>query len=261
VVPFLEIPPLTIGGWRLYPFTLLVITAVLFGHFHFLIRTRKQGIDTPISAGMSLWTILGGFIGSHLIKLAYNPAMLRRSWIAALDVYNGMSSFGGFLGALGAMTLYFHIRGIDPATRRRMTDSAAYVLPFAWSFGRAGCAIAHDHPGIRTEGWLAVAYPGGARYDLGLLELLFVVLFFIPAFLWLDRKPRAAGFYPGLFLAVYGVFRLALDQLHDAPPRYLGVTMDQWAASCAILAGAWFLLNGHRQARLASGVPDRHDNL
>ena len=110
------------------------------------------------------------------------------------------------------------------------------MFPRAWLFGRLGCTISHDHPGIRTESWLGVQYPGGARYDLGLLEVLFT-LGYIGLLAMLDRRRRAAGFYLGLFLTTYGVFRLALDSLHENPLRYFGLTVDQYASAAATVAG------------------------
>ena len=92
--------------------------------------------------------------------------------------------------------------------------------------GRAGCAWVHDHPGIRSTVWLAVRYPGGQRFDLGLLEMLFLALLAV-CFLLLARKPRAPGFFAGWTFVIYGSFRVGLDQLHANPPRRMGITPDE----------------------------------
>jgi prolipoprotein diacylglyceryltransferase len=47
----------------------------------------------------------------------------------------------------------------------RLLDTAAFAVPFAAALGRLGCALAHEHPGRLSKSWLAVRYPGGARYD------------------------------------------------------------------------------------------------
>jgi phosphatidylglycerol:prolipoprotein diacylglycerol transferase len=246
MIPYLEVPDLTFGTWRIEPFTLLVVAAVLTGHFHFLARTRRRGIDLPVAAGMSLWVCVGGFIGSHLLKLVYDPAILVRGWTGLFNIFNGMSSFGGLAGALLAMPLYFRFNRVEVPARAVMVDCLAYVFPFAWVFGRMGCAISHDHLGIRAASIWAVAFPGGPRYDLGLLELLFIVSGIVPLFLWLDRKQHAPGTYPGVFLTIYGLFRIMLDQLHEDPPRYLGITIDQCAGAVAVFAGLWFLHHSRR---------------
>ena len=109
-------------------------------------------------------------------------------------------------------------------------------MPFAWAIGRLGCALVHDHPGIRSAGLLAVAYPGGARYDLGVLEVFFHVLL-AGCFLLFDRSRRPAGFYFAAFFCAYGPFRFLLDGLHVNPPRYFGWTVDTYASVLATLIG------------------------
>ena len=87
--------------------------------------------------------------------------------------------------------------------------------------GRVGCALVHDHKGLFTHSWIAVRFPEGARFDLGLIECLFLAAL-SALFLWLDRRPRPVGFYFGLFWLCYGLFRVLLDTLHVQPWRFYG---------------------------------------
>ena len=100
-------------------------------------------------------------------------------------------------------------------------DALEFVFPRAWLFGRLGCALTHDHPGIPDGVWLGVRYPEGARYAVRLLEVLFT-LGYLGVLMVLDGRQWPAGFYLGLFLSTYGLFRLFLDRLHEAPVRYWG---------------------------------------
>ena len=65
----------------------------------------------------------------------------------------------------------------------------------------------------------------------------------------LSRTAKIPGFFFGLFFLLYGPFRLALDQLHIDPPRYLGITLDQYAGIAALLGGASFLFMIFREQR------------
>jgi phosphatidylglycerol:prolipoprotein diacylglycerol transferase len=133
-------------------------------------------------------------------------------------------------------------------------DLLAFSFPFGWIFGRAGCAIAHDHPGIRAYNWLSVNFPGGPRYDLGLLEFL-LTLAAIPLFLWLDRQPRPAGFYLGLGLLITGPFRFFLDSLHEpGVPRFI-LTPDQAWGLLATVAGVLILAKALQRERNITGSP------
>jgi hypothetical protein len=125
------------------------------------------------------------------------------------------------------------VPGVD---LRSFLDIIAFAFPFAWIFGRLGCYLVHDHPGVASDSWLAVRYPTGPRFDLGLIELLFTMLVG-SAFLILERRRRPKGFYLGWLLVVYGPFRWILDGLHETTPHWLGLSPDRWFALGAMLAG------------------------
>src|SRR5260370_37083557 len=78
---------------------------------------------------------------------------------------------GGFLGGL----LWCRFRRLSLFETLRRLDIVAYATPFAWMFGRLGCALAHDHRGLPSTSWIAVQFPEGPRYDLGLIEFLFLI--------------------------------------------------------------------------------------
>jgi phosphatidylglycerol:prolipoprotein diacylglycerol transferase len=81
--------------------------------------------------------------------------------------------------------------------------------------------------------------PGMGFHDLGWYEFLFTLGVICPAFLLLDRKPRAAGFFPLLFLSLYIPVRFVLDFLRIVDVRYAGLTPGQWAALAAIPVVGW----------------------
>ncbi|HEY4102249.1 MAG TPA: prolipoprotein diacylglyceryl transferase family protein, partial [Polyangiaceae bacterium] len=123
-------------------------------------------------------------------------------------------------------------------------------FPAAWVFGRMGCSVAHDHPGIASDLWFAVQYPGGGRFDLGLYEMLLTIPLAL-AFLYLRRKPRPWGFYLGAMSIAYAPVRFALDFLRvkesnglsgAVDPRYGGLTPAQWACFALLGAGVYFFV-------------------
>jgi phosphatidylglycerol:prolipoprotein diacylglycerol transferase len=131
------------------------------------------------------------------------------------------------------------LRKIKPKDMIPYFDALAFVFPQAWIFGRMHCAWVHDHPGIQTNSWLGVQFPGKTRYDLGVVEVLYLAAVIV-LFYWLDRKPRPPGFYLPAFLIPYGLFRLWLDTLHVDVMRYGGLSVDQWSSLAAIAAGIGF---------------------
>ena len=244
MLPYVTVPPIFVGAVAVQPFALLVSIGVLVAHFLLLTRAHRSGLPRAWAAEFSLTMVGCGFAGATLFKLLYRPDLVASlGWGVFLHL-PGISSFGGLFGALGGAWAYLAARRIAPPDRVAYLDAAGFSFPFGFVFGRLGCTITHDHPGLRSEsGWLTVAYPDGARYDLGLLELVFL-LAVGAAFLWLDRQPRRRGFFIATLLTVYGLFRVALDRLHVDPPRYAGISVDQWAGAGIAALGLFFL---HRQ--------------
>src|SRR5205823_284535 len=138
-----------------------------------------------------------------------------------LDVRQGISSFGGFLGAFLAMFYFTRKEGYPLLAA---TDVLLYALAFGWVFGRLGCFSAHDHPGIYTNFFLGVRYPEGTRHDLGLDEALFAFAL-SSSFFFLSKKPHRNGFYAAITCIAYGPVRFCFDFLRirdvgGADPRY-----------------------------------------
>jgi phosphatidylglycerol:prolipoprotein diacylglycerol transferase len=236
MLPYLEIGPIHLGPFRIFPFALLLGTALLVGHFLIVRRAARTGLNSTRAAEMHLSAIALGFPVAALFKFVYHLEILELDWWTVLTRHLAISSFGGLFGGLGGIALFLRMRGLRGEEAWRYADLAAFAFPFAWIFGRMGCVIVHDHPGIRSSNWLTVAYPGGARYDLAVIEVIFVALM-AALFFALDRAKRPAGLFLALLLCLYGPFRIWLDTFHVDPPTYFGWPVDRWAGVVILIAG------------------------
>ena len=171
MVPYLEIPPLMIGSLEFQPFGILVATGVVVGCWVAFRRAREYGLEERFVRIALWWVLVTAFLTSHFVEvLVYDPeSVFSDPWIL-LKVSQGISSFGGFFGGLLGLFVYTRLYKQPFA---RYTDVISLGLMTGWIFGRTGCYITHDHPGIHTDFFLAVAYPDGPRHDLGFYELLF----------------------------------------------------------------------------------------
>ena len=208
------------------------------------VAARGGDIDRKTARTLPEVLLLGGFVGAHLVHvLFYHPELLRADPWVLLKVWAGISSIGGFAGAALAGAWLLRRRG-QPVLP--YADRVVVALTVGWIFGRLGCASAHDHPGHRTEFWLAVAFPDGARHDLGLYELLYALVVLLPLMLAITRRPWRTGLPTGWWLAAYGGARFGLDFLRaaDRPfvdARYGGLTPAQYGALVMLTAGVLLL--------------------
>jgi phosphatidylglycerol:prolipoprotein diacylglycerol transferase len=298
MLPYIHVNDIMIGGLPLHPFGLLVATGVLIGTALATWRAKQRGLDLDKLNSFITWMLLAGFIGGHMLDtIFYHPTeiakienghfMFTRPW-SLLLLYEGLSSFGGFVGAIIGIVLWkFYVikpRKLGPVSipwfaRREggslpvvpFCDVILSVFPVAWMFGRTGCTVVHDHPGALAphDALLAVGYPDRrqtydsfielvhgpvARYDLGLLELMFtIVLATLFALTWRKRLPT--GTYLVAAALSYGPVRFAMDYLRiadteSADPRYGGLTPAQWCCLALIGVGValYFLVVRKQQA-------------
>src|SRR5688572_6172816 len=116
-------------------------------------RAAGDGLEPMVADRMVTWILIGGFIGAHLVdRLIYFPGETLADPISLLKFWDGLSSFGGFVGAVAGALLFFRRERSLP--RWRYLDAVAYGFPFGWIFGRLGCTVALDHPGKPTDFFL-----------------------------------------------------------------------------------------------------------
>jgi phosphatidylglycerol:prolipoprotein diacylglycerol transferase len=290
MIPYIHVPDLKIGPLTLHPFGLLVATGVILGTYLATRRARQRGLDLEKLNSFITWMLIGGFLGGHMLDQVFYhwPEFVKRPWSIFL-LYEGLSSFGGFIGAFIGITLWkfyetaplARVPGIGfiiPRFRKReltmpilpFADVILSVFPVAWVFGRSGCSVVHDHPGMKAEAgsWLAVAFGRPERiqkllsigtgdlelrwgnapqFDLGLLEMMFtVILATLLALTW--RKKLATGSYVAATALCYAPVRFAMDFLRvrdvdQADPRFGSLTPAQWMCVVLFLFGIGMVLH------------------
>ena len=289
LIPYIQVHDLHIGPLTIHPFGLLVATGTLLGIWLATRRGRLIGLPPARLSSFISWMLVGGFIGGHVLdEVFYHPReVLVQPW-SLLYLWAGLSSFGGFVGGLLGVVLWkyyemkpaFHVGrwlSITRPVRRAVTltlmpycDVVLSVFPVAWVFGRLGCSVVHDHPGIvahavlplavaygagplKAYGWFDLRFGDTPRYDLGTLEMLFAVLIaFLFAFNWNRRLPR--GWYVAALLILYAPVRFGLDFLRLDDPaggdlRYAGLTPAQWACIALFGVGVTLAARLQRQQR------------
>lgn len=253
MIPYFQFPSLQLGPFTLQSFGVLAALGVSLSAWLLVREATRAGLDPAPMRDAPVWALAGGMIGGHLMHvLLYHPEELRGLQI--LKFWDGLSSTGGVLGGTLALMLWFRLH------RKRFRDYAdAFALAVApgWAVARLGCFTVHDHPGVLTSFPLAVAFPGGARHDLGLYDA--ILLGAITAVLFASRHKLAGRLLPLLAL-LYSIGRFLLDFLRArdiayADARYLGLTPAQYVC---IGLFAWGSVQLFKKRRDGAGPDAQH---
>jgi len=229
-LPYLDLPPLQIGGleWS-WSMTAWSFAGLLF-YASFVRKVEADSGRGRTASELFLFAFLGAAAGGLLASGWRGPQ-------SSMAVLAGMASTFAYLA------LFQRKEGLENSIR--LIDAGCAVAPFPFAFVRLGCVLEHAHPGVRSDSFLAVDYPGGPRWDLALLELLFFV---VVGLLFRSSWIRAP-WRPVALFGLFGLFRAGLEPLRidfqgpSQAPLYL--------FSAAVAAAAFLWLHSRKTGRLA----------
>jgi phosphatidylglycerol:prolipoprotein diacylglycerol transferase len=258
LIPYFQIPSIPlVGSFAIHPFGVLVAGGIIAGAKLTQRRGARLGLDRELVGRMIFASVASGLIIAHVVDVAlYQSGDLEKRFYSLIDPRTGLSSMGGFAGAVLGLWLWCRRNGQEVLA---YADSLAFGLALGWVLGRLGCFVAHDHPGDLTQFFLGVDYPcprppcakvegwifTGAtyrRHDLGFYEAL-VAAVLTGLYLIAERFRPRKGFFVATIALYYGPIRFFLDYLRaqdveGADPRWLlGWTPAQYAAILVTLVG------------------------
>jgi len=222
-------------------------------------KVKPKNVDDVVFYG-ALGAIVGGRIGYMFVyahqELFADPLSIFTVW------KGGMSFHGGLSGVLVAMWLYGRYAGIKFFD---LTDAIATWSSGGIFFGRIGNFINGELWGKVTSPdapW-AVIVNGEPRHASQLYEAFLegLVLSFV---LWFyTRKPRPTAAASGLFLILYGLFRILIEfvRVPDEQLGYLSlgwITMGQVLSLPMVILGAVIFTLALRRGRDADDTPSEN---
>ena len=209
---------LAIDNFVIYTFGALMVLAVLAALWWLRRTARRRGLPVDAVMSLSVWLLVGGLVGAKVFK-AGRLLLQGESW--SIGLLEGAGDFyGGFLGALVVVLVYFWRRRDLPAWR--IADLYGPALALGQSIGRIGCLMAGDDYGKPTNLPWAVTFTdpeaatiGGAPLGVPLHpvqlyeSLACLALFFL--LVWLSRPQRFDGFVVLSYALGYAVLRFFIE--------------------------------------------------
>jgi phosphatidylglycerol---prolipoprotein diacylglyceryl transferase len=261
-LPYFDVPNFEIPGIHItiQVFGMLVATGVIVGAEMCRRYSLRFGVDDDDLRKLTGWVVVVGFIGAHLFDvLAYQREEVSRDPILILQLWKGISSYGGFIGAATGFSIFVWMKRLRTGL---MADIILVGTVPGFAIGRIGCSIVHDHIGRTTDFFLGFDYPWRAIVDrhldaeftkaavvhahnLGFYELLYLIpVNVIVLSLAFGKKRLPAGFLAVLAGLLYAPVRFFFEylRLSSSDPRYLGLTFAQWASLIAFGIAAYAMV-------------------
>ena len=102
MLPHISVPPIRVyGDLSIGPFSVLAAVSLFVGLELALNRARRTGLDTQTMVDGLLVAVSAGFVVAHWDAwILYHPANVLEDPLVLLQVWNGLSAFGGFVISL-----------------------------------------------------------------------------------------------------------------------------------------------------------------
>jgi phosphatidylglycerol:prolipoprotein diacylglycerol transferase len=175
LIPYFEVVKIPItGDFAIHGFGILVALGFVIGSKIAMDKAARDGLDPEVINRLVGWLVAGVFIGGHWGHLLmYYPEQIAEDPLNLIRFWQGLSSFGGFIGCavLGIWFFRRENRKIRAQNQARhaageplmprldvwgYADACLYGFTLGWASGRTGCFVAHDHPGTVTNFALGV---------------------------------------------------------------------------------------------------------
>ena len=207
---------LTIGGFTVHGYGLMIAIGVFAAYFIAEYRAGRKGMDKDNVFSLLMWALISGYIGSKLLFIITILPDIINGTAVLENILSGWVVYGGIIGGVAGILLMCRIKKID---FWRYIDLTAPSMAIAQGFGRIGCLLAGCCYGIPTDSAFAITFHNShyAPNNIPLVptQIISSVLDFINALilLWLDRNKKCEGQTMAWYLIFYSIGRFALEYL------------------------------------------------
>ena len=206
-------PTFTIKGFTFHSYGLMLAIGFLSSFTLCMLRFHRKGEDLKLLMTLLVPTILGGFLGSHLLGCIIESQSLSEFFTLCMDLTQGYVFYGGLLTILITTLIYSKVTSLDYL---HYTDLIIPTLPAAQGFGRIGCFLAGCCYG-KPCSFLSVTFTHSPvapnfvpLFPIQLLCACFDFIFFF-CILKYEKKAPPKGTLTFTYLTVYSLVRFIVE--------------------------------------------------
>ncbi len=211
-------------------------TLAYFLGYRYYVWLRRNTYD-PISnenrLTIFIGAALGAFIGSHVVGVLENPALLKQ--FNLVYFMGNKTIVGGMLGGLIGVELTKKRIGVTASSG----DLMVYPLILAMIIGRTGCFLAGLEDGTYGVAsnlpWAINFGDGIRRHPTNLYEMLFWIILWVILLVTERRVTLSNGSRFKLFLLSYLIFRLLIEFIKPDYFFSFGLSVIQLVCLAGIL--------------------------
>jgi len=203
-----------------YTYGILFVVAYLAGLWLFRRNNIRLGLPMPDLVDLSLTACISSIVGARFAYIVLFPQYFSslRDYLAIHE--GGLVFYGGLIAFIVSMAIMCRIKRLS---FRQLFDLLAPSAALAHAIGRLGCLANHCCYGAPTTCCqiyrLPDDPPGLFRHPTQLYEsiFLFVLMMVLNRVLTAvySRPVRPTGLTAGIYLALYAVFRFAIEFIRD----------------------------------------------
>ncbi len=248
---------LELFGWSFRWYGLILALAVLSAYYLATLRAGKFGFTKTQLDSLSLYLVVGGFIGARLYHVFTELAYYLAHPIEMLFVWHGgLGIFGAVIGGLLGLWLYTTVNSRSQSFLK-LLDWLVPSLVLGQIIGRFGNLInyeAYGSPtglpwkmyvpsGFRLQAWQEFSYfhPLFLYEAMGSL-LILLVLINLPRFTQRFKIPQFSGQSFVFWLVLYGLLRFLTESFRLDSQIIFGLKQNLLVAGLLILCGVSILV-------------------
>jgi phosphatidylglycerol---prolipoprotein diacylglyceryl transferase len=214
---------LTTPYFTIYTFGVFLAAGYMAALWWIVRAARRQRLDSDRMMSLGLWAIVGAVLGAKILMVVRTlPDYLADpSQLLSLSTLQSAGDFyGGFLGSLVAVSIYFARTPQLPVWRT--ADICAPAIALGQAIGRIGCFMAGDDYGSATAVPWAVTFTDPDAYRIGgaplgvplhpvqLYESVTCLVIFL-FLVWLSRRPAFKGRVILSYTLLYAAARFTIE--------------------------------------------------